>query len=251
MNTLEGQVAAARAAAPVVAGITDLATRSSYVRELAGWTNLDANQVASFVQTAGQAAAREGVAKLRIDDAPPPANLSGAVAPPPEHDANLPQFATVNLNDPINRIERTTLVVLVQLPNVMPIEVFERIAKSGFSAPAHAELGRAIVASLTANPQLLQQGQNAYLRALHALLPDELHALLSEIAVTPLPVSDEAGIAAYAEGVMLRALDLVLNRDKNNLLAALRRLDPVNDSAAYREISSQLMALEAQRRSLR
>jgi DNA primase len=249
LNSLEGQVAAARAAAPVIAGISDLATRSSYVRELAGWTNLDANEVSNFVKTAASASAREGVAKLRLDDAPA-FNIDSA-APPAEPDSDQQHFASVNLSDPINRMERTTLVVMVQLPNAMPQPVFERIAVAGFSAPAHAELGRAIAGALVADPDLLSKGQNAYLLAVAALLPDQLQALLSEVAVTPLPVSDEAGVAAYAEGVMTRALDVVLNREKNNLLAALRRLDPANDSAAYREVSGQLMQIEAQRRSLR
>lgn len=250
LNTLEGQVAGARAAAPVVAAITDLATRSSYLRELAGWTNLDSNEVSNFVKSAASNSAREGVAKLRIDDAPPQPSFDSATPPPESHEGAL-QFASVNLGDPINRMERTTLVVLVQLPSAMPQSVFERIAAAGFSAPAHAELGRAIVGALATAPDLLAAGQSAYLRAIAALLPDELHPLLREVAVTPLPVSDEAGVAAYAEGVMLRALDVVLNREKNNLLAALRRLDPVNDADAYREVSQQLMQIEAQRRSLR
>ena len=133
----------------------------------------------------------------------------------------------------------------------MPQNVFERIAAAGFSAPAHAELGRAIVGALATNPDLIAKGQNEYLRAIAAILPDELAPLLREIAVTPLPVSDQAGVAAYAEGVMMRALDVVLNREKNNLLAALRRIDPSQSPAEYREISAQLIQIEAQRRSLR
>ena len=249
LNSLEGQVAAARAAAPVIAGITDLATRSSYVRELSGWTNVDANEVSNFVKAAATSSAREGVTKLRLDDAPA-FDIDSAV-PPTEHYFDNQPFAPVNLSDPINRMERTTLVVMVQIPNAMPQPVFERIAVAGFSAPAHAELGRAIAGAIAADPELLGKGQNAYLLAVAALLPDQLQPLLSEVAVTPLPVSDEAGVAAYAEGVMTRALDVVLNREKNNLLAALRRLDPSIDVAAYREVSGQLMQIEAQRRSLR
>ncbi len=251
LNTLEGQVAGARAAATVLAGITDLATQSAYVRELAGWTNLDANQVSDFVKSAAQAIAREGVSKMRIADAPP-ASLETQEPPDYLRDvSSAPVFGAVNLNDPINRMERTTLVVLVQLPTAMPKQVFERIAAAGFSAPAHAELGRAIVGALASNQKILEEGQNAYLRAIAALLPDELHALLSEVAVSQLPVSDEAGVIAYAEGVMLHALGSVLNREKNQLQAALRRLDPVADAAEYRQVSKQLIELEQQRRSLR
>jgi len=213
LNTLEGQVAAARAAAPVVAGISDLATRSSYTRELAGWTNLDANEVANFVKSAGQSAARDGVARLRIDD-PPPALHPDALQAPDTDSHSMPRFGAVNLNDPTNRIERTTLEVLIQLPEALPKEVFDRIAQAGFSAPAHAELGRAIVGAIAADANILSSGQTTYLRAVNALLPDELQPLLTEIAVSQLPVTDEAALAAYAEGVMLRALDVVLNREK-------------------------------------
>ena len=51
LSTIEGRVGAARAAAPVVASIRDAAMRPAYVRELAGWVNLDGNEVASIVDS--------------------------------------------------------------------------------------------------------------------------------------------------------------------------------------------------------
>jgi len=245
LDSLEGRVSAARAASAIVAGIRDSVVQSAYVRELAGWTNLDSNDVAGFVKNAANASRNDAVAGMRLANEMP----SGE---PKELDAsNHFEFASVNLSDPVNRMERTTLEVLVQAPSALPFAVLKRIVGAGFAAPAHAEIGRAIEVSLGADGAVLAEGQSQYLRAIDSVLPVELHDLLREIAATALPARDEAGLAAYAEGVMIRALDNVLNREKNALLAQLRRLDPSSEADAYREVQTQLMALESQRRSLR
>ena len=242
--SLEGRVSAARSASSIVAGIQDSVVQSAYVRELAGWTNLDSNEVAGFVKNAAKTSRSEAVSGMRLSDA--------VVPVPPNHDHEMSdEFAAVNLADPINRMERTTLEVLVQAPTALPIGVLQRIVNAGFAAPSHAALGRAIAGAVATDATVLGAGQSQYLRNIAALLPDELHDLLREIAATTLPANDEAGLAAYAQGVMIRALDNVLSREKNALLAQLRRLDPVSDPDSYREVQNQLMAIETQRRSLR
>jgi hypothetical protein len=42
----------------------------------------------------------------------------------------------------------------------------------------------------------------------------------------------------------------LLAREKNELLAALRRVDPVTEPDAHKEIQQKLVALEAERRSV-
>jgi len=244
LDALEGRVSAARAAAAIVAGIKDSVVQSAYVRELAGWTNLDSNEVAGFVKSAASASRSESVSNLRINEGPD-------TAPPALDQGGQSEFGAVNRADPVNRMERTTLEVLVQAPTALPFAVLKRIASAGFAAPAHAEIGRAITMCLAADGSVLEQGQAQYLRAIAAILPTELHDLLREIAATGLPARDETGLAAYAEGVMIRALDNVLNREKNALLARLRRLDPSVEADAYRAVQTELMAIETQRRSLR
>jgi DNA primase len=244
LDALEGRVSAARAAAAIVAGIKDSVVQSAYVRELAGWTNLDSNEVAGFVKSAASASRSESVSNLRINEGPD-------TAPPALDQGGQSEFGAVSLADPVNRMERTTLEVLVQAPTALPFAVLQRISSAGFAAPAHAEIGRAITMCLAADGSVLEQGQAQYLRAIAAILPTELHDLLREIAATGLPARDETGLAAYAEGVMIRALDNVLNREKNALLARLRRLDPSVEADAYRAVQTELMAIETQRRSLR
>ena len=52
LETVEGRVAALRAAAPVVLGIRDSALHTGYVRDLAGWLGLDPREVQGAVNAA-------------------------------------------------------------------------------------------------------------------------------------------------------------------------------------------------------
>ena len=58
LETVEGRVAALRAAAPVVAGIRDQSMSGGYARNLAGWLGMDPSEVIRAVATAKTAAAR-------------------------------------------------------------------------------------------------------------------------------------------------------------------------------------------------
>jgi DNA primase len=63
LETVEGRVAALRAAAPIVAGIRDQALGVGYVRNLAGWLGMDPSEVSRAVSTATSASARAMTAK--------------------------------------------------------------------------------------------------------------------------------------------------------------------------------------------
>ncbi|WP_213815212.1 DNA primase [Glaciihabitans sp. dw_435] len=58
LETVEGRVAALRAAAPVVAGIRDQAMNSGYTRNLAGWLGMDPSEVTRAVSSARAATTR-------------------------------------------------------------------------------------------------------------------------------------------------------------------------------------------------
>ncbi|RII96049.1 DNA primase, partial [Clavibacter michiganensis] len=60
LDTVEGRVAALRAAAPVVADIRDPSLRPGYARELAGWLGMDLTEVGRAVQTAGRSMPADG-----------------------------------------------------------------------------------------------------------------------------------------------------------------------------------------------
>lgn len=62
LNTAEGRVSALRSAAPVVAGIKDVALRPEYTRMLAGWLGADSNTVVQAVGAASNSRSRVNLA---------------------------------------------------------------------------------------------------------------------------------------------------------------------------------------------
>ncbi|MCF8535257.1 MAG: DNA primase [Rhodoluna sp.] len=235
LNTLEGRVAAARAAAPVVAQIRDAALRPAYIRELAGWVSLEGNEVAALVDVALKQARSESVSPMRRDV------IAEGEAPPAEQ-VDSSQYPTINLGDPIMRFERQLLEVIVQVPAAVEPALALRICKSAFSAPSHIAVANAIEASVA----LL--GKHEFLPNLSVSLPPELHSVLFEIAGQPLPARNETELLVYAQGVLARGISAILAREKTELLAALRREDPASEQ--HKQIGIQLQQLESERRTL-
>ena len=235
LATIEGRVGAARAAAPVVAAIRDSAMRPAYIRELAGWVNLDGNEVAALVDAAGKASRADAVKDLRRD------------APDEPNSEQLPgdaEFAQPNLSDPITRFERQVLEVLVQVPSSFTEEQLIRIVRDGFSAPAHNAILEAIGTSMVSH------GSADWLNVIGGATPAELHSLLRSIAAQALPAKNDAELVRYGQGVVSRALTNALAHEKADLLATLRRTDVSENPAEGSRIQRALVELEAERRKL-
>ncbi len=235
LSTIEGRVGAARAAAPVVSAIRDSAMRPAYIRELAGWVNLDGNEVASLVDAAAKESRSDAVKELRRDQQTieSESGTSGEGA-----------FALPNLNDPITRFERQVLEVLVQVPNSFSKEQLIRIVRDGFSDAAHNAILEAIGTSLVSH------GSLDWLNVIGGATPAELHSLLRSIAAQSLPAKTDAELVRYGQGVVSRALTNALAHEKADLLAALRRTDAVQDAAESARIQRALVDLETERRKL-
>lgn len=231
LGTVEGRVGAARAAAPVVASIRDSAMRPAYIRELAGWVNLDGNEVAALVDAAGKAGKAEAVADLRKDS--PQA---------PTQPAEAGEFSMPNLNDPIARFERQVLEVLVQVPDSFSAEQVVRIVRDGFSSAAHNAILEAIGSSIAV------KSNNDYLNSIITACEPELHGLLRSIAAQALPAKNHDDLVRYGQGVIARALVNALAHTKAELMAALRR-DGIDGQESAR-IQRELVELEAERRKL-
>lgn len=234
LATIEGRVGAARAAAPVIAGIRDAAMRPAYIRELAGWVNLEGNEVASIVDASGKQVRAEAVAELRRD----------AQAPPLEDEAPVGDFSPINLKDPINRFERQILEVLVQIPNSFDDNQLVRIIRAGFTNPSHNALLESIANSLASRPA------GDWLNVIASSTNPQLHSVLREIAAQSLPATDDEGLVRYGQGVIASALINVIAREKADLLASLRRIDAATSPGESAAVSRALMELEAERRKL-
>ena len=220
MTDLDSRVAAARAAAPVVADIVDPALRGGYTRQLADWVSLDVADVSALVNGNKQAGVRERVEPMRTSE-------------PAKQPAS-----------PQQKHEEQILQVLVQHPAAFSIEQLRRMQAAGFSEKEHREL----VDVILQNPQSLSESNFA--NALANTVGEELLPLVRALALAPLPVANESELQRYSAGIVSGAMLQTLNREKTDLLAALKRLEGSSSSDQIEQIQRQLMSLEAERRAL-
>jgi hypothetical protein len=65
-----------------------------------------------------------------------------------------------------------------------------------------------------------------------------------------LPVRSQLELDRYAKGIVKSALMQALLREKNDLLAALKRIDAATNPESATAIQQELLKLEQERRSL-
>ena len=235
LETLEGRVSAARAAAPIIAGIRDEALRPAYARELAGWVTLPPEEVARIVSEAVRGAKSQAVQGMRLDAAP--------AASAQQQNQPSSEYPPVNPRDPVAMVERQTLEVLVQCPQVFNQGQLARLAQIGMSYPAHNAILQALVAALSANA-------DTWLGRIQQTCPASLQSMLLGLAAADLPVASEDKILPFGQAVVNKALQRALAREKAEVLARLSRTDAVANPDDYAQIQNRLVTLERERRAL-
>ncbi|MDO4243010.1 MAG: DNA primase [Actinomyces sp.] len=257
LDTAEGRVRGLRAAAPVVAGIRDRALRREYTRRLAGWLGLPEAEAVGAVR----AAERRGPV------------VPGADGPPPD-EADRPRPGLPRLEDPVARLERQALAVIVQLPQVaveagaqdisaeaftMPVHraVFETIEAAGGPEEVSGLLSRAQEAGIGAD-QALQRATVHWIEQVRAGAIGVVDAAITELAVSPLPLPAARGgrpgepdpehVSRYATGVLSALARTGITRRLAELRARQRRMSP--DDPAYREIFEEIVGLENRRQQI-
>ena len=252
LNTAEGRVNALRASAPVVARIRDTALRPEYTRMLAGWLGMEHEAVASAVQSASRA-----VAAAARDDAR--AGRPGEpVVPGPKADDRAassggPSRARPDgpdRADPVARLQRNVLEAVLQHPNKVEAAVFDALPDDAFTVPALRAVHEAIRA---AGGVVAVRGitDAAWLDRVREEAAGPVAAVVTELAVTPLPEDRPAAIEEYVRGVVAGLVDLLLTRQIADERGRLQRMDPSADTEAYQEAFGRLVALEQQRRAMR
>ncbi|MFN3706735.1 DNA primase [Microcella sp.] len=266
LETVEGRVAAVRAAAPVVARIRDRALSSGYVRQVAGWIGVDTADVQRAVSAASRTApaadargrdartapAASGPAGQpgvgRPGDAPPPAAGAAPSRPGESAAGGVPAAPAIGLaqlpNDPVTRLERELLMALLQHPEDVPRDRAQRALATAFSQPALATVRDALIAAFE------HYGTAHWARMVSEEAPAAFAPLVTQLAIAPLPVRDDH-VAEYCAGITTSLIERDLLRRKAELLGALQRTDQTADPARYRELQTQLMAIEGERRRMR
>lgn len=241
LETIEGQVGAIRAAAPIVAAIAEPALRSAYTRKLIEWVPFDENQVQAMVIEAAKSTRSNAVANLRVD---PPRNAEGQNDSAADPEASV--FAEVDLKDPINRNERAILEVILQLADRCSSEELLRIASEAFSQPAHSAIARAIVESVPL-------GLAEFLNNVLSRVPEELQGLVRQMAATALAVdtSDDDKLDRYVRGVLNSARQIIATKSKAKAMARLRSIDRQVDPSGFDAIRLELAAIDRELQSLK
>lgn len=274
LDTVEGRVQALRASAPIVAAIRDSAMRPAYSRELAGWLGMDMEDVNRAVGAAAKRSRETGAAgasqqrnpghdrgsrpggdtrtpgheqrgpsQQRTPGYGPEAGYadSGVVPETPQ-----PAFERPDLRDPVTRMERESLEVVLQQPGLLSADQWQAFYTARFLAPVHAAVHDAVRAAgaAGATPAL-------WVESIRQEVPEPLRSFVSELAVNPLPANSEDGLTKYCQGIMNRLFDLQITHQKADRIGQLQRMDPVADPEGYQRINRELMELELRRRALR
>ncbi|MCU1581252.1 MAG: primase [Microbacteriaceae bacterium] len=239
LDTVEGRVAALRAAAPVVAGIRDQALNVGYVRNLAGWLGMEPREVAQAVAAARGTAQR---AQPTRDGGRMESGQQGQTEPERvQHGPSLVQLPT----DPATRLERDAVMVMLQQPAAVGRALVERASQVTFSNPSLAVVKDGIAASMDDfdSPHWLDRVIDE--------VPGPFSTLVKELGVAPIPEKDNRELAIYCQGVTTDLIGKHLLHQKSEMLGNLQRTDAAAEPARYREIQKELVSIEAERRALR
>ena len=264
LDTSEGRVRGLRSAAPVVAGIRDRALKREYTRRLAGWLGLPDAEVHSAVRAAG----RRG---------PQPPAARGGQWPADETagpDAATPVRGLPPVTDPVEQLEREALAVIIQFPVAAHRARADELGADSFGQLTHRAVYEAVAAAGGTGevPGLVRQAvaagmgeqeaqRRATLRWLQQVRDGAIglvEAAITELAVAPLPLPtirgrgtevDVSGLDRYAKGVLSSLAVMGINRQLVEMRSRHRRMSPQDEG--YRELFSQIAALEQRRMQIR
>ncbi|MBE6481955.1 MAG: DNA primase [Actinomyces ruminicola] len=264
LDTAEGRVQGLRSAAPVVAGIRDRALKREYTRRLAGWLGLPEVEAVGAVRACERRGTRPGNPVGGAPGEYGPADDPGG-APVVERPGLPP------VTDPVEKLERRALEVIVQMPQIAARVGADDISAVAFSVPVHRAVFEAIEAAggATEVEGLVQQAQAAglagadaakrattrWLEQVRAGAIGPVAAAVTELAVAPLPLPaprgnrdaepDPDALARYASGVLSSLARTGINRRLTELRSRQRRMNP--DDPGYRDLFEEIVGLENRR----
>ena len=236
LDTVEGRVQALRQTAPIVAAIRDSAIRPAYSRELAGWLGMNNEDVNRSVQAA--------IKRARLPRNTPAQQVHEQADRDPTPSA--PVFEKPDHRDPVMRLERQALEVVIQQPQRLKDEQWQAFYEARFMAPAHAAVHDGIVAASTAGASAA-----SWVEVIRDEVPEQLRSFVSELAVSIIPASDEHNLTRYCSDIINGLIELQITHRKAELIGRLQRAEVAPEGDEYAQINRELMELEMRRRILR
>lgn len=236
LSTVEGQIGALRAAAPIVADIRDAALRPGYTRVLARKLGLDLSEVQPEVERAARRApaASAGSAPQRPD----------AAAPAPGQPAGEPSASvrvTLASLPPAFELEKRALMGVLQYGHLLEKQAVDIALGLPMPHPALEAVRQAI----SLQPDLTKPGWTS---AAVDATREPYRTLTIELLTADFPAGTER-IAQTTAMESLRKLRLrALEREKAELRSAQQRLEP--GSAEFRSIGMAIRDLDVRVRRL-
>ena len=246
LETVEGRVAALRAAAPVVAGIRDQALGIGYVRSVAGWLGMEPSEVQGAVTSAKRQApssAHPAVSSTSGSGSAAgtrPGSVAETSESPREQGPSIMGLKT----DATTRLERDALMAVLQHPDVVGDELIRKLTQIAFADNTLAVV-RDAIASLVERALL-----PGWASAVADEVPQSFSTFVKQLSVAPIPEREDR-IPVYCVQVTTDLVERDLLRQKRDLLGVLQRMDRESDPARYVQTQRDLMRIEAERRALR
>ncbi|UNK72282.1 DNA primase [Microbacterium sp. H1-D42] len=227
LSTVEGQVGALRAAAPIVAAIRDELLRPGYERVLARRLGMDPTAVRQQVQRE-----MRGSREQQHPTAEPEPRTSGeAEGLAPVRLRDLPRTAEVAL-------ERDALMGVLQYGHRIDEALLTRALSEPFRNPA-LDAVRESVASIADRTRV------GWATTAADAVREPYRSLAGELLMMPFPARDEAGALASATDMCRRLILRSIEREKHELLGAVQRVPA--DSEGGRALRMKLRDVDAER----
>jgi DNA primase len=239
LDTVEGRVAALRAAAPLVARIKDRAMRPEYARKLAGDLGMELEPVLKAVNDSGKAQAAQVAAK-QGQTAPKQAQA-------PEAEVTQPKNARPDPHDRTLLVEREALKLAVQEP-VLAGPLFDAVGEDAYTHPAYQAIRRSVSAAGgavagTSGPEWVQ-------KLLAGCDEPTAKALIVELAVERLRNDGDLD-PRYVSAQLNEVQRLATVRRVVSIKSRLQRVNPVESVDEYMRLFGELVALEQYLHGLR
>ncbi|MGO0578016.1 DNA primase [Ornithinimicrobium panacihumi] len=239
LSLAQERVQAMRAVAPILAGIRDTTLRPEYIRDVAGWMGVDPQSLTVETHKVGSAPGPNG---------PPPVREQ-AEDQEPAQQASLPR---PDLTDPVQLAERNLLQVALQYPLAIVAEDMDEIQPAQLRAVMHQAIWHGLREA--GGPRAAQNmSARSWNEAVIHRTPPLVHALVQELAVSPLPtrLDPASGLPseAYVDSLVLRVRLAGLEHQIAQTMGQAQRTPEGSPDA--RRLGEQLMQLQRQRAHLR
>ncbi|MDR1294565.1 MAG: DNA primase [Bifidobacteriaceae bacterium] len=268
LDAPEGRVRGLHYAAPIVGRLRDPSLRGEYTRLLAGWLGLPEGDVKVQVNRSARAGrdgrrhpSRDGATWAETGGPEGPDEPGGSAGRGRRAGGREGHGGPAGWPDPVTRLEHEVVRAVLQAPDAAPVS-FDQLGGGAFLTPQFRAIHDAIRSAGGVAAVGAAGGPAKWLDLVREASPSVVAGRVTELAVTPMPVTDGPASAAiageevdkrrdYVHGLVARLTEVVLGREIADLRARLGRPGAADDPAEQRALLEQIQALETQRRTLR